>query len=114
MPMGASDGIHAFASREAMPHMEVSEKIPINEIRAEVADRLLDGLGQHLAGTLLASGALSVRLKRRQAPEARDAAMVLEMIQGANKQVRYLIMHLKGGTDREQPAEGRFSEGRDL
>jgi len=73
----------------------------MNEIRAELAEKLLDALGQHLAGTVLASGALSVRLGRRKAPEARDAAMLLEMVQGANKQVRYLIMQLNNGTCRE-------------
>jgi signal transduction histidine kinase len=80
--------------------LQVSEN-QMNEIRAELAEKLLDALGQHLAGTVLASGALSVRLGRRKAPEARDAAMLLEMVQGANKQVRYLIMQLNNGTGRE-------------
>ena len=73
----------------------------MNEMRVSVVGRVLAGLGEHVAGTVWASGALSVRLGGRKAPEARDAAMLLEMVKGANKQVRYLIMQLNNGTGRE-------------
>ena len=55
---------------------------------------LLDHLGQHLAGTLLTAGALSARLTRRHAPEAREAAGLLEMLIDDNKELSCLITHL--------------------
>ena len=58
---------------------------------------LLDQLGQHLAGTLLAAGALSARLTRRHAPEAREAACLVEMLMDANKELNCLITHLDPG-----------------
>ena len=44
------------------------------EIRANLAETLHEQLGQHLAGTVLAAGALSAHLARRHAPEAMEAA----------------------------------------
>lgn len=58
---------------------------------------LLDQLGQQLAGTLLAAGALSARLTRRHAPEAREAACLVEMLMDANKELNCLITHLDPG-----------------
>ena len=60
---------------------------------------LLDQLGQHLAGTLLTAGALSARLTRRHAPEAREAACLVEMLMDANKELNWFITHF----DPEEP-----------
>jgi hypothetical protein len=52
--------------------------------RDKLAKALLEELSQHLAGTLLAAGALSARLTRRHAPEATEAAYLIEMLMNAN------------------------------
>jgi signal transduction histidine kinase len=70
------------------------------EIQARLAETLHDQLGQQLAGTLLAAGALSARLVRRGAPEAREAAYLLDMIMNANKQLSCLITDLDDGKPR--------------
>ena len=61
---------------------------------------LHDQLGQHLAETLFAAGALSARLTRRHAPEAGEAACLLEMLMNANKELNGLITHLDAGKPR--------------
>jgi hypothetical protein len=55
-----------------------------------------DKLSQHLVGTLLAAGALNTRLTRRQAPEAREAASLLDMLKKANEEFGTLTFHLDG------------------
>jgi signal transduction histidine kinase len=72
----------------------------MREIRVELAETLQDQLGQQLAGTLLAAGALCARLARRQAPEARDAAYLLDMLRDANTELTCLISNLDGGKRR--------------
>ena len=67
------------------------------EIRANLAETLHEQLGQHLAGTVLAAGALSAHLARRHAPEAREAAYLLEMLKKANEEVNRLIVILDEG-----------------
>ena len=69
--------------------MKPFEKIPIR--RDETPH---EQLSQHLAGTVLAAGALSSRLVRRGAPEAREAARLLDMILKANKELGCLITNL--------------------
>ena len=67
------------------------------EIRANLAETLHEQLGQHLAGTVLAAGALSAHLARRHAPEAMEAAYLLEMLKKANEEVNRLIVILDAG-----------------
>ena len=61
------------------PPFVIAEQV--QEIRTELADTLQDELGQQLAGALLAAGALWTRLDRRDAPEEREAAYLLDMSQ---------------------------------
>jgi hypothetical protein len=61
---------------------------------------LHDQLGQHLDETLFAAGALSARLTRRHAPEAGEAACLLQMLMNANKELNGLITHLDAGKPR--------------
>jgi hypothetical protein len=70
----------------------IMKQIP--EIEARVADTLREQLSQHLAGTVLAAGALSARLTRRHAPEATEAAYLLDMVKKANKALSCLIANL--------------------
>jgi hypothetical protein len=72
----------------------------MGEIRSKLAKMLHEQLGQHLAGTLLAAGALSARLIRRHAPEATEASYLLEMLMRANKELNCLIRHLDSGKPR--------------
>lgn len=72
----------------------------MGEIRSKLAKTLHEQLGQHLAGALLAAGALSVRMIRRQAPEAKEASFLLEMLTRANKDLNCLIRHLDSGKPR--------------
>lgn len=57
-------------------------------------ERLHDQLSQHLAGTVLAAGALSTRLLRRGAPEAVEATCLVDMILTANRQLSRLVTSL--------------------
>jgi hypothetical protein len=63
----------------------------MRENRTKFVKTLHDQLGQHLAETLFAAGALSARLTRRHAPEAGEAACLLEMLMNANKELNGLI-----------------------
>jgi signal transduction histidine kinase len=65
--------------------------------RSKLANALHEELGQHLAGTLLAAGALSSRLTRRRAPEATEASYLVEMLMNANNELACLIKHLDAG-----------------
>ena len=69
----------------------------MREIRSQLAETLQDQLGQQLAGTLLAAGALCAHLARRHAAQARDAACLLDMLKSANKELNCLIANLDGG-----------------
>lgn len=71
------------------------KRSPHNEVTT--ADRPREQLNQHLAGTVLAAGALCARLRRRHAPEATDAAYLLDMVKAASKQLNCLITDLKLG-----------------
>ena len=64
--------------------------------RNKLTNALLDELSQHLAGSLLAAGALSARLTRRHAPEAFEAAYLIEMLMNANELIS-LIKHCDAG-----------------
>jgi hypothetical protein len=66
------------------------------EIRSQLAETLQDQLGQQLAGTLLAAGALFTHLARRDAAETRDAACLLDMLKNVNKELNCLISNLDG------------------
>jgi hypothetical protein len=66
-------------------------------LETTLADALREELSQHLAGTVLAAGALSSRLARRHAPEATEAAYLLDMIKKANRQLSCLIANLNAG-----------------
>jgi signal transduction histidine kinase len=70
------------------------------EIRTELAETLQDELGQQLAGTLLAAGALFTRLARRHAPEESEAAYLLDMLKNANRELDSLIVRLDEGKRR--------------
>ena len=59
--------------------------------REELAKTLHEQLGQQLAGALLAAGALSARLIRRHASEAKEASYLLEMLVSANQELNGLI-----------------------
>jgi signal transduction histidine kinase len=72
----------------------------MGEIRCTLAQTLHEQLGQQLAGTLLAAGALSARLTRRHAPEAKEASCLLEMLMNANRELNGLISHLDAGKPR--------------
>ena len=65
--------------------------------RSKLANALHEELGQHLAGTLLAAGALCAHLARRHAAEAREAEYLLDMLKNANKELNCLIANLDGG-----------------
>jgi signal transduction histidine kinase len=67
------------------------------EIRTQLAETLQDQLGQQLAGTLLAAGALCARLARRHAVEAREAEDLRDMLKNANHELNCLIATLDGG-----------------
>ena len=67
------------------------------EIRTQLAETLQDQLGQQLAGTLLAAGALCARLARRHAVEAREAEDLRDMLKSANHELNCLIVTLDGG-----------------
>jgi hypothetical protein len=69
----------------------------VREFQVTLADTLREQLSQHLTGTVLAAGALSARLARRDAPEAREAAYLLDMIKKANKQLSCVITNLDVG-----------------
>ena len=62
----------------------------------KVAKMLHDELSQHLVGTLLAASALKTRLTRRQAPEANEAAYLLDMLKKANEEFETLVFLLDG------------------
>ena len=66
-------------------------------MRCRLAKVIHDQFAQHLAGTVLAAGALSARLNRRNAPEAREATHLLEMLVDVNKDLNYLIARLCAG-----------------
>jgi signal transduction histidine kinase len=72
----------------------------MRETRSNLAKALHDQLAQHLAGTLLAAGALFARLNRRHAPEATEAAYLLDILMSANKELNCLISHLHAGKPR--------------
>ena len=65
--------------------------------RSILANALHEELSQHLAGTLLAAGALSAGLTRRRAPEATEASYLVEMLVNANSELACLIKHLDAG-----------------
>ena len=65
--------------------------------RSKLANALHEELGQHLAGTLLAAGALCARLARRHAVEAREAEDLRDMLKNANHELNCLIATLDGG-----------------
>lgn len=67
---------------------------------AALADRLHGTLGQHLAGTLLTAGALAARLRDRHAPEAREAAYLVDILREANEELTCLILTLDEGKSR--------------
>lgn len=69
----------------------------LRELQSILAETLREQLSQHLAGTVLAAGALSARLTRRHAPEATEAAYLLDMIKKANQQLSRLIANLDVG-----------------
>ena len=69
----------------------------MRKIRTQLAETLQDQLGQQLAGTLLAAGALCAHLARRRAAEAREAAYLLDMLKNANKELSCLIANLDEG-----------------
>jgi signal transduction histidine kinase len=69
----------------------------MGERRSKLAKMLHEELGQQLAGTLLAAGALSARLTRRRAPEATEASYLVEMLMNANNELACLIKHLDAG-----------------
>ena len=63
--------------------------------RSHKVTRILhDDLGQHLVGTLLAAGALKTRLSRRQAPEATEAAYLLDLLKKAHEELGALTVRL--------------------
>ena len=66
----------------------------MREIRGKLAQTLREELGQHLPGTLLTAAALYARLTSRQAPEAKDAAYLLDMLKEANKELNRLVINL--------------------
>jgi signal transduction histidine kinase len=68
----------------------------MREVRAQLAETLQDQLGQQLAGTLLAAGALCAHLARRRAAEATEAAYLLDMLKNANRELNCLIANLDG------------------
>ena len=63
--------------------------------RNKLAKALHEDLSQQLAGTLLAAGALSARLTRRHAPEATEAAYLMEMLMKANNELTRLIKNVR-------------------
>jgi signal transduction histidine kinase len=63
----------------------------------DLTRRLLDDLGQRLAGIILAVGALSARLTRRRTPEAEEVAVLLEMLPNANEELNCLVNQLDAG-----------------
>jgi signal transduction histidine kinase len=67
---------------------------------AALAGRLHGTLGQHLAGTLLTAGALAARLRDRHAPEAREAAYLVDILREANEELTCLILTLDEGKSR--------------
>jgi hypothetical protein len=69
----------------------------MRKIRTQLAETLQDQLGQQLAGTLLAAGALCAHLARRRAAEATEAAYLLDMLKNANRELSCLIANLGGG-----------------
>jgi signal transduction histidine kinase len=68
----------------------------MREVRAQLAETLQDQLGQQLAGTLLAAGALCTNLARRRAAETTEAAYLLDMLKNANRELNCLIANLDG------------------
>jgi signal transduction histidine kinase len=71
--------------------------VSTKQIRTQLAEMLQDELGQQLAGTLLAAGALCAHLARRGAAEAREAAYLLDMLKNVNRELNCLIANLDGG-----------------
>ena len=71
-----------------------------SKIRSHLAKTLHEQLGQHLAGTLLTAGALSIRLSRRQAPEAREAAFLVDKLDEATRALNCFIRQLDAGKPR--------------
>lgn len=67
---------------------------------AALADRLHGTLGQHLVGTLLTAGALAARLTDRHAPEASEAAYLVDILREANEELTCLILTLEKGNPR--------------
>jgi hypothetical protein len=67
----------------------VMKRLPDTKIILTSA--LREQLSQHLAGTVLAAGALCARLRRRQAPEATEAAYLLDMLKTASRQLNCLV-----------------------
>jgi signal transduction histidine kinase len=67
---------------------------------AALADRLHATIGQHLAGTLLTAGALAARLTDRHAPEACEAAYLVDILREANEELTCLILTLDEGKPR--------------
>jgi signal transduction histidine kinase len=71
-----------------------------SDLHAALADRLHGTLGQHLAGTLLTAGALAARLTDRHAPEACEAAYLVDILREANEELTCLILTLDEGKPR--------------
>jgi hypothetical protein len=70
------------------------------DLHAALADWLHGTLGQHLAGTLLTAGALASRLTNRHAPEAGEAAYLVDILREANEELTCLILTLDEGKPR--------------
>jgi signal transduction histidine kinase len=84
--------------RDAEPRLVSIKGKP--HFRAALADRLHATLGQHLAGTLLTAGALAARLTERHAPEACEAAYLVDILREANEEFTCLILTLDKGKPR--------------
>ena len=78
-----------------------SRRKPDGDTRlSELAQRLHDDLGQHLVGVTLETGALARKLDDRQAPELREARLIMEHLRSANLEVSRLIAWLDRGSPR--------------
>ena len=63
--------------------------------KEEISRFVRDGLAQQLTGILLAARALTRGLEDRQADEAMEADRLVNLLQGANKEVEILLNKLR-------------------
>ena len=85
-------------TRAGEPRLVSNKREP--DFRAALAHRLHGTLGQHLAGTVLTAGALAARLTDRHAPEAGEAAYLVDILREANEELECLILTLDEGKPR--------------